>query len=302
MSQFTISQVVSYGDSRGWRPLVKRAFAEFRRQFGIPGATCQFSAANAFAAAYEHLAAATAGERAALAAMADQELAWRSVRAAIGAANTAAANEQWLRDEASERRRNGLVAELRSKRCWRICGQYLEDRSVARYTLDELEAWRDWAAYLRFSAGSFQLSVAATDAAGSELVALDWTGYFQHVDHRGGRRFDIEEVCKDLASFTGERRASAAASNSPAEWSGRQRSDEMTTTYTTVGSVRGGCGHNHTTIRGAARCARQDQRDCKAQGGYSDRNLLVRANGEVREPTEAEYLDWSDRLTNDRDC
>jgi hypothetical protein len=55
----------------------------------------------------------------------------------------------------------------------------------------------------------------------------------------------------------------------------------MTTTkikikgYTTNGSVRGQCGHLHET-EGAAYCCRdRDQRVCAAQGGYSDREVVV---------------------------
>jgi hypothetical protein len=66
------------------------------------------------------------------------------------------------------------------------------------------------------------------------------------------------------------------------------------TKYTLTGSVRGNCGHQHTTIMGAARCSAEDQRDCQSQGGYSDRNLRVIEDGETRRPTEGEYLDFCD--------
>lgn len=45
------------------------------------------------------------------------------------------------------------------------------------------------------------------------------------------------------------------------------------TTYTTTGSVRGDCGHQHKTLRAAVACLMRDQRGCKAQGGYSDRTV-----------------------------
>ena len=43
--------------------------------------------------------------------------------------------------------------------------------------------------------------------------------------------------------------------------------------YTTWGSVRGGCGHEHRTLLAAYKCVRRDQRGCAGQGGYSDRHV-----------------------------
>lgn len=43
--------------------------------------------------------------------------------------------------------------------------------------------------------------------------------------------------------------------------------------YTTWGSVRGCCGHEHGTFEEAATCRVADARGCKAQGGYSDRQV-----------------------------
>ena len=47
-------------------------------------------------------------------------------------------------------------------------------------------------------------------------------------------------------------------------------------TYTTSGSVRGGCGHSHRTISGALRCLNHDVASCHGLGGgaYSDRELV----------------------------
>jgi hypothetical protein len=50
-------------------------------------------------------------------------------------------------------------------------------------------------------------------------------------------------------------------------------------TYTTYGSVRGDCGHQHQTHEAAQRCADRDMRGCRRAGGYSDR--LVYAESEV---------------------
>lgn len=46
-------------------------------------------------------------------------------------------------------------------------------------------------------------------------------------------------------------------------------------TYTTRGSVRGGCGHRHKTIESALACAERDARACASLGGgaYSDRRV-----------------------------
>jgi hypothetical protein len=61
-----------------------------------------------------------------------------------------------------------------------------------------------------------------------------------------------------------------------------------TTVYSTIGNVRGNCGHKHTTLAGAIRCLQADQRDCRAARGYSDRVLRVREAGEWRDIEEAD--------------
>jgi len=45
----------------------------------------------------------------------------------------------------------------------------------------------------------------------------------------------------------------------------------MSETYTTHGSARGGCGHDHQSRTAAWRCVSRDRRRCRQQGGYSDR-------------------------------
>ncbi len=50
--------------------------------------------------------------------------------------------------------------------------------------------------------------------------------------------------------------------------------------YTTLGRVRGCCGHEHRTLQTAERCLREDERGCKTQGGYSDRRVVVVPDGE----------------------
>lgn len=53
-------------------------------------------------------------------------------------------------------------------------------------------------------------------------------------------------------------------------------------TYTTIGSVRGTCGHNHRTIAAAYRCCQRDHNACAGLGGgaYSDRYIVVGCPGD----------------------
>ena len=44
-------------------------------------------------------------------------------------------------------------------------------------------------------------------------------------------------------------------------------------TYTTIGPVRGNCGHAHRSIRTAVACLAADSAGCRRQGGYSDRQV-----------------------------
>lgn len=43
--------------------------------------------------------------------------------------------------------------------------------------------------------------------------------------------------------------------------------------YLCVGSVRGWCGHLHRNRESAERCRDRDRQGCKAQDGYSDRDV-----------------------------
>lgn len=47
------------------------------------------------------------------------------------------------------------------------------------------------------------------------------------------------------------------------------------TAWTTRGSVRGGCGHRHKTLRTALECIDRDSAGCRSQGGYSDRAVVA---------------------------
>lgn len=63
-------------------------------------------------------------------------------------------------------------------------------------------------------------------------------------------------------------------------------------TYTTHGSVRGGCGHRHQHVGTALRCLECDQRDCRSVGGYSDR-AVVRTDGEPLTDAEEIALEYA---------
>lgn len=47
----------------------------------------------------------------------------------------------------------------------------------------------------------------------------------------------------------------------------------MNGTFTCWGPVRGCCNHLHNSTETAKKCLKQDQENCQAQGGYSDRHL-----------------------------
>jgi len=64
--------------------------------------------------------------------------------------------------------------------------------------------------------------------------------------------------------------------------------------YTTYGSIRGGCGHNHATPEEADACLAQDGSGCRTQGGYSDRATVgIGADGYLY------YYTGSDRAAED---
>ena len=67
-------------------------------------------------------------------------------------------------------------------------------------------------------------------------------------------------------------------------------------TITNIGSVRGSCGHKHRTESGALRCLHADQRECRSQGGYSDR-YPVRSDGVGGHDGSNDFgplIDWDD--------
>lgn len=52
-------------------------------------------------------------------------------------------------------------------------------------------------------------------------------------------------------------------------------SNDTTTIYTTIGSVRGCCGHRHRSAEAAERCLDRDRARCAEHGGYSDRTVVA---------------------------
>jgi len=65
--------------------------------------------------------------------------------------------------------------------------------------------------------------------------------------------------------------------------------------YTTVGSVRGRCGHQHRTLEAAVACRRADQQGCRSQGGYSDRVVRIVEDG-VERPLTADEAQYEDHV------
>jgi len=63
------------------------------------------------------------------------------------------------------------------------------------------------------------------------------------------------------------------------------------TTYTTRGSVRGSCGHQHKTMAAALSCLMADQSGCRTHGGYSDRYIRVIDDAGERSMTRDEHDD-----------
>jgi len=72
-------------------------------------------------------------------------------------------------------------------------------------------------------------------------------------------------------------------------------------TFTTIGPVRGSCGHDHPTLEAAADCLIRDQIACSGLPGgnsYSDRRI-VSANGAALSAVDAAVLDRIDRILLD---
>lgn len=63
----------------------------------------------------------------------------------------------------------------------------------------------------------------------------------------------------------------------------------MARTYTTEGPARGGCGHQHRSLRTALKCLINDRSECLSSGFHSDRGV-VRGDGSPLSEDEADEL------------
>jgi len=70
----------------------------------------------------------------------------------------------------------------------------------------------------------------------------------------------------------------------------------MARTYTTIGDIRGECGHRHRTLRTAAICYHRDSVGCDSHGGYSDRRLVVEEGNDIVTATHKEMEEYNDTL------
>jgi hypothetical protein len=76
--------------------------------------------------------------------------------------------------------------------------------------------------------------------------------------------------------------------------------------FTCTGSVRGDCGHLHTTRANAEKCLAKDARGCAAHGGYTDRSVVVLADiidrdGDRLQVCVGEWLAVYGRTEDERD-
>ena len=194
--------IVAYGDSRNWRPLPSRgalkkfaASTRTERRDGI-------AADRALRLGYAALAKATPEQRAAC-------VEWTSVLDLQRSQRAAAKEEQRAAAADIESR----VSALRSRRVWALAGLFLGDQTISRYTLEELEAWRDWAAYFRFRNPT--VYVHAVDGNDEPQLSLDWSAYFEDVCCEPGTQEseNMTQMAADLAEFVNKRRHRLAGRN-----------------------------------------------------------------------------------------
>lgn len=202
---FTVAQLIAFGDHNTWSPITKRFFKKFREFAGLPGMSGDIPTAECFKLFYDALEKVPAAERAIVAQM-PQELAAKWVKDIC----RRQAAEMLQARQAERERKNAEIRSFcdanRNKRIWRLSGLFLEDTSVATYTLAELESWRD------VFGGVFQFVDPAIYVAAGD-VQLDWSEYFK--DYCGGKRrlngTAFRELCSHLAGYLDEKRAQATA-------------------------------------------------------------------------------------------
>lgn len=137
------------------------------------------------------IVAAAAAERAAREAAAEEERAAGAARLAARHASEAA-----------------LRAEFGGQRVWRLTGLYLEDASLRRYTLAEIEAWLEVFA-AAFDCDHPVYSLVCETPAGDRGIDISWR--FQSYEPRRAQSF--ENLCASLRDFTELRRRGAAGNN-----------------------------------------------------------------------------------------
>lgn len=130
-------------------------------------------------------------------------------KAAERAAKEAAKQAAWL---ARREEHRATIESLRHRRCWVLGGCYMEDRTIQRYTLQELEDWRDWARYFQFKDPTVVVTALAED--GSVITSDDWSLHFKETcGERCPATEDMAKMAADLAAYTNERRGFHAQSN-----------------------------------------------------------------------------------------
>lgn len=109
--------------------------------------------------------------------------------------------------------REAILARYRHVRAWRLAGLLLEDRSMARYTLAEIEAWSRWdGPAARHEQPDLAAILERSEADGGEY-RLDLAGYFADYCGEGRPRPSFELFCERLAAYTADRRNLAAPKN-----------------------------------------------------------------------------------------
>ncbi|HEY4759761.1 MAG TPA: hypothetical protein VIH42_04200 [Thermoguttaceae bacterium] len=104
------------------------------------------------------------------------------------------------------------IEKLRHVRCWRLAGFYIEDQSMARYTLAEIDEWVHWDSQnLKMKHPSV---IAQADNSGIAPLCVDFSGYFEEVC--GGRvpaTRSHDALCRRLAAFIDEQKVAASSQN-----------------------------------------------------------------------------------------
>ena len=126
-------------------------------------------------------------------------------RAAQIAASRAADNASRAADnEQASIEHKAICDRFRNVRGWRLAGLYVDDVSMARYTLAEIEAWLGWdAANLRHKNPDVFAVLARSQRDGGDYwIDLKWHFFDACNDSRG--RPSFEKLCERLAAHVRE--------------------------------------------------------------------------------------------------